>query len=300
VLVVGYPGQIDVFLAWLLSRLRRKPLVWDVFMSIYLIALERRLDQKSRLTIKLIYWLEKGALFLPDLLIQDTQQYVEWFNRNFGAHEDRFRLIPTGVDDRLFYQRENETGVPPKDIFTILYYGTFISNHGVDVIIEAARLLKDDHNIVFELIGDGPERERCEKKALSEELNHVRFINWLDQDELAMHIQRANLCLGVFGNTPQSLMTVQNKIYECLAMGKPLITGNGPAVDDAFKHCIHLFLCNRTPTSLAEGILTLKGDPKLRESLANTGRDYVVNNFGITKTGQRFREYLSALTYVSR
>jgi hypothetical protein len=38
VLVVGYPGQFDVVVAWLLSRLRRKPLVWDL-LSIYLIAL---------------------------------------------------------------------------------------------------------------------------------------------------------------------------------------------------------------------------------------------------------------------
>ncbi|TFH43913.1 MAG: hypothetical protein E4H01_11420, partial [Lysobacterales bacterium] len=36
VLVVGYPGQLDVFLAKFLCVWTRKPLVWDIFMSIYL------------------------------------------------------------------------------------------------------------------------------------------------------------------------------------------------------------------------------------------------------------------------
>ena len=54
VLVVGYPGQLDVFLARLLTWLQRKPLVWDIFMSIYLIALERGLDAKSRLGVDLL------------------------------------------------------------------------------------------------------------------------------------------------------------------------------------------------------------------------------------------------------
>ena len=39
VMVCGYPGQIDVFLGWVLTRLKGKLLVWDVFMSLYLISL---------------------------------------------------------------------------------------------------------------------------------------------------------------------------------------------------------------------------------------------------------------------
>ena len=54
VLVVGYPGPFDVFLARLLSWWRRRPLVWDVFMSVYLIAVERNLDVRSRFTVGLL------------------------------------------------------------------------------------------------------------------------------------------------------------------------------------------------------------------------------------------------------
>jgi hypothetical protein len=48
VMVVGYPGQFDVLLARVLTWLKRKPLAWDIFMSIYLITIERGLDQQSK------------------------------------------------------------------------------------------------------------------------------------------------------------------------------------------------------------------------------------------------------------
>ena len=63
VMVLGYPGQLDVFLARLLTWFHHKPLVLDMFMSVYLVALERKLDRKSKnmgdLYLKLIVKLPK-------------------------------------------------------------------------------------------------------------------------------------------------------------------------------------------------------------------------------------------------
>jgi len=81
--IVGYPGQFDVFLARGLAGLRRVPLVWDVFMSLPLIAAERGLDAKNAFIMAVLRRIEKTALRLPDLLIQDTAQYVEWFAENY-------------------------------------------------------------------------------------------------------------------------------------------------------------------------------------------------------------------------
>ena len=52
-------------LARILTWLHRKPLVLDVFMSIYLIAMERGLTVKHPMTGPLIYWAEKLAVFCP-------------------------------------------------------------------------------------------------------------------------------------------------------------------------------------------------------------------------------------------
>jgi glycosyltransferase involved in cell wall biosynthesis len=286
VLMVGYPGQFDVYLAWLLSRLRRKPLVWDIFMSIYLIALERGLDRRSRFTVNVIRWLERLACRLPDRLILDTPEYVGWFHRTHHVRPDRFRLVPTGADDRVYHV----VGAPATnaDTFTLIYYGTFIRNHGVPVIVEAAHLLADDPTIHFVLIGEGPEKAEAHALAEQYQLQNITFVEWVERDELPQRVAQADVCLGVFGTTPQSIMTVQNKIYEALAMRKPIITGDAPTIRAVLQHGEHVYLCERAnPQALAEAILVLKNDPVLREKLAANGQRLYYEQFDLLHNGQR-------------
>jgi glycosyltransferase involved in cell wall biosynthesis len=292
-MVVGYPGQMDVYLAWLLTRLRRRPLVWDVFMSIYLIALERGLERRSRFTVNMIRLIERWACRLPESLILDTREYVEWFQRQHEVGPDRFCLVPTGADDRVYYPIEVVDRNPR---FTAIYYGTFIRNHGVLTIVEAARLLSDVADIRFVLVGEGPEKAAVSAAVRQYGLANVELMGWMRREELVAQVAQADICLGVFGTTPQSLMTVQNKIYEALAMQKPLITGDSATVRNSFVDGEHLVLVNRTdPHDLAEKILQLWDDPDQRAQLAIQGYQRYCESFSTRKLGELTRSHLEAV-----
>jgi len=293
IMVVGYPGQFDVFVARLLTWTRRKPLVWDIFMSIYLIALERGLEERNHFTIGFLRWLEGLACRLPDLLILDTSEYVAWFEKTYHLPAGQFRLVPTGADDRIFHCLDTH---PSEDgLFHVLYYGTFIPNHGIRYIIEAARLLADDPAIHIEMIGDGPECELAQTLTRQYHLENVAFMQWLQKKELVQRVAQADICLGAFGATPQSLMTVQNKIYEGLAMAKPVVTGDSPAVRQALTHGVHVYLCARQdPPALAQAIQMLKTDPQLRNSLAENGYAVFHEKFDLFHIGQNFARCLLA------
>ena len=291
VMVLGYPGQLDVLLAWLLTRLRRKPLVLDVFMSIYLIAEERGLTQQHRFTARLIYEIERLACRLPDRLVLDTEEYVRWFQDRYGVDADRFRLVPTGADDRVF--RPVEPPHRDADCFRLLYYGTFIRNHGLEQVVRAAALLREHTDVVFELVGDGPERSRIEALACELGADNVQFGGWVEKSELPARAAAADVCLGAFGLTPQSLHTVQNKIYEGLAMRRPVLTGDSPTVRAALVHGRHVYLVPRgDPEALAEAVLVLKGDPDLRRKLAEEGYRLYRQQYTPTALGERLRKYL--------
>jgi glycosyltransferase involved in cell wall biosynthesis len=294
VLIVGYPGQLDVFIARLLSWLRRKPLVWDIFMSIYLIALERNLDQENKLAVGMLRALERNACSLPNLLIIDTSEYAKWFQITHGISKDRLRLVPTGADDRVFHPSNDYA---KKDQFLrIVYYGTFIPNHGVPYIMEAARLLANSQDIKFDLIGQGPDREFATAYKVKHELNNVQFIDWLDKESLVKHLAKADISLGAFGTTPQSLMTVQNKIYEGMAMGKAVVTGDSPAVRQVFEHCTHLYLCERAnPEALAQAILALYKNPELLSKLGIEGHNLYGKQYALEKLGALFSDHLASL-----
>lgn len=294
VMVLGYPGQLDVFLARLLTWLRRKPLVLDVFMSIYLIAVERGLVDRHPLTGRLIRWFESLALRLPDLLIQDTAEYVAWFQDFYGLEPARFRLVPTGADDRVF--RPVEVDGHDDGLFRVLYYGTFIPNHGVEQIIEAAKVLSVDPTVHFELVGQGPTRAQAMALVKEYSLTNVTFTDWVDKRELPRKASQADVLLCVFGTTPQSLMTVQNKIYEGLAMARPVITGDSPTVRSQLKNRTEILFVQRNNShALAQAILELYSKPGLRARLGERGHQTFVNRFSLEHVGKKFNEYLKDL-----
>ena len=294
VMIVGYPGQLDVFLAWVLTRISRKPLVLDIFMSLYLIAQERGIVQAHPLTGWLLHSLESIAYRLPELLIQDTENYVSWLISEYKLDEQRFRLMPTGADDRLF--APIDTASVKKDIFRVLYYGSYIPNHGVPYIMESVRSLKDTRDIMFICVGDGPDKANAEKFAAVHNLPNVEFVSWLPQDELVAYIAGADICLGAFGETPQSLMTVQNKIFECMAMGKLVVSGDSKAASAIFVHKQHIYLVERSnPEAISKAILTLFGDAGLREHIASNGYVLFKTEYNLDAQGQRFKKHLEGL-----
>lgn len=294
VIVCGYPGQFDVYLARLLSWWTHTPLVWDVFMSIYLIALERKLDAGNGIILDLLRRAERIACRLPDRLILDTPQYVAWFQDVHAVAADRFRLVPTGADSALFQ------ALPPRPPgarpFRVLYYGTYIPNHDAPTIVAAAHLLADYADIHFELVGDGPERAQCAALAAAAGLANVTFVDWLPQAALIARAADADICLGAFGATPQSLMTVQNKIYEGLALRRPVITGDSASVRAALCADEEVLLCaRRDPQALATAILRLYFDADLRSAMAVAGQRRFAADYTLEALGTRFRGHLAEL-----
>lgn len=293
-LVVGYPGHYDVFLARWLSWMRSKPLVWDVLNSLSLITLERGLHQRSPMTARIVRWLERLACRLPNLMILDTERFIAWFAETYGADPQRFRVVQIGADERYF--QPVEAPAKTDEVFRVIYYGTYIPNHGVGTIIEAAQILSGEPDILFELIGEGPEKPNAVAFTQEFALNNVTFISWMERHELTQRIASADLVLGVFGTTRQLNLTNNNKIYEGFAMRKPVISARTEALPTVLEHGVHLYLCEQgNAASLAEGILALKSDLQLRQRLSEQGYQVFYQHFDVTHIGQAFAAHLEAL-----
>jgi colanic acid biosynthesis glycosyl transferase WcaI len=54
-----------------------------------------------------------------------------------------------------------------------LYSGNIANKQGIEVLVEAASLLRDREDIVFVICGEGPNRKRL--RQLAEGLNNIQF-----------------------------------------------------------------------------------------------------------------------------
>ena len=269
VMIVGYAGHIDVFLAKLLNYLRHKPLIFDAFLSLYDIAVnEFKAAKHGSLKAGMIWLIDKYSCHISDIVLLDTYAHIKYFVEKFNLPYEKFICVWVGQDSEVFRplsikKRNNKLNV--------LFFGNYTPLHGAEYIIQAAKKLELYEDIHFTLIGNSPLYDKIHNLANSASLKNTTFIkDWLPYKVLREYIATADICLGVFGITEKTEKVIPCKIYDCLAMAKPIITSNSAAVREIMTDRENAILCKAgNPESIAEAIVLLRDNPNLRDKIAN-------------------------------
>lgn len=293
--IVGYNGYFDMPLAKLLAKTRRKVLIYTPVFPLYETSVEDRgyINKDSKKS-KAIHLIDEISCRLADLIIIETETYLNYYSKEFKIPKDKYFQIPLGADEINYFPRGENSPRNDSNTFRVLFYGKFIPLQGIPYIIKAAKLLEKDRDIKFEIIGSGQLSKNI--KNLAQELNikNVSFIEWINYREIPDYIQRADICLGIFGNTPKARRGIPIKVYEALSMKKPVITGDSPAVREVFDHKVNSILCEMAnPKALAGSILLLKNDKKLREDIAEAGFRLYQDRFSAKQLARKFEEALN-------
>jgi glycosyltransferase involved in cell wall biosynthesis len=265
----------------------------DILMSLHLVAEERGLTQKSPISGRLIFLLEKGGLKLPDLLLSENSAYEGYYCQKYYLAPEKFERVPHGADERVFHPRDVALD---NDFFRVTYHGTYLPSHGLDAVIGAAVTLREQSDIHFHFFGNGPDRVRIEQIAGDEKLDNVTFHGYVDQDVLLDSLACSHICLGVFGETKQSHFTIQNKVWEGLAMGRAVVSGDSKVVREALQDRQEIYLVRRNNAqAVAEAIMTLRDDPELREQMAQRGHQRFLRGNSISAIGAETERALRTL-----
>ncbi len=304
-MIVGFAGQGMTLFAKLITR---KPVVLDAFYSLYNTAVEDRKIHSSLSFAALYYWLlDWLSARVADLVLLDTEAHIEYYVRKFHVPREKFVRVFIGADDDIFASRSaGEDGPARRSMgeggdqrgkIIIRFYGAYIPLHGVEYIVQAAKLLEKEPCIQFELLGDG--QTYAAARALAEELRltNLSFIGRrIPYDELPAWIAGADICLGIFGATEKARRVIPNKVYECVAMKKPVITMDSPAIRELFDEREVYLVPAANPEAIAAGIMTLKTQPKRARALAENGFEKFRDCAAPTVIGKELREILQSLS----
>jgi|SRR2546427_1039100 len=274
--VVGYWGHIDVFFLAPFAKLKRKPIIFDAFFSLYDTAIsDWELAPKNSWLARLCHFVDWSACRLATLVLVDTKAQRNFFCQEFGLAKKKVRWLYMGADEAVFAPYPDPPSPPP---FRVLYVGNYVPLHGVPIILQAARLL-DREEIEFWLIGENHLEDPVLKDLLSNSNpERVKFYPWMPPHELRAKIGDADICLGVFGTSCKAKRVIPGKAFLALAMGKPLITGDSMAARELLEDGKNAILCEMgSSRALVDAIVRLQRDPLLRRRIGTEGRKLFLN-----------------------
>jgi glycosyltransferase involved in cell wall biosynthesis len=286
---VGFYGHLLMIPIGLLGK---HPIIFDAFVSTYdtLTSDRHSFTPKSHIG-KLAAFLDRYACHFANRILLDTHAHEEYFSTTLGVPNNKLCSLPVSCNEEIFYPK----GISI-DKTLVLSYSSYLPIHGIETIIEAAEILRNEQ-IQFVLIGQGPLYKKIFSYANELSLKNVTFKPPITLQCLSEEIAAASICLGGhFGISDKANRVIPGKIYQMLAMGKPVIAADSLANKELLQHGISAYLCPPgNPTALAKAILDLHHDPLLCIRIGMGGRKIYENFCSETIVTEKLRKLVSEL-----
>jgi glycosyltransferase involved in cell wall biosynthesis len=215
-----------------------------------------------------------------------------------GVDPDRVTVVPNGVDAELFQPQ-------PKDPALVGRYGLdgrftfgYVSNldhprENQELLVDATKVLSGrGRRVRCLIIGDGRRREELEAYARGAGVGTaVKFTGRVPHDEVQGHYAILDAFVVPRKDERAARMVTPLKPYEALAMARPLVVANLPAlVEIAEPEERGLVFADGDPEGLADALERLMDDAALGERLGSAGQAWVAKERSWVDNGPRFRE----------
>ena len=115
--------------------------------------------------------------------------------------------------------------------------------------------IADRFEIRFHILGDGPDgavvEEEVRQRAMENVVLDRRFVS---RRELEENLASADAVLGVFGSTAKTGRVVPCKVYDGLAAGLPVVTGDGAGPRELLTHGENALLVDRSDEGIDKNV----------------------------------------------
>jgi len=292
--VIG--SSVHPLAAWAGQRLARRhkvPFIFEIrdLWPQTLIDMGRIADNGilARLLRKLEKWLcDRAAIVV--VLLPKAHEYLE----AQGVARNKVIHIPNGVELSDYPAPNPPDRTRP---FTLMYFGAHGGANGLDNLLSAMSLLRDQP-ILLRLVGDGPMKAELVKRAEKVGLDKVIFEDPVPKNEIRNVAAEANAFVFNLIDSPVFKFGISsNKLFDFMAARRPV-----------------LFACNTTnniiedsgggltvppddPKALAGAVMKLANaiDATLDE-MGDAGRSYVENSHSYELLAKRLATSLEAIT----
>jgi glycosyltransferase involved in cell wall biosynthesis len=284
VVLIGYFGHLDVLLARVLARRKRR--VLDMFLSVYdTVVLDRNTVDSASLQARLARLLDRLAVRASDLALLDTSQQVDFVTGELGLPAGKLAVVPVGAEPWRFPAGPPPEGGPLK----VLFYSSFIPLHGAETVARAIRQV-DGEEIAFTVVGRGQDRAAFDREVAG--LDGVSVHDWVSYEHLGELVAGHQVVLGLFGVTGKAWRVVPGKVYQAACAARAVVTADTPAMRAAFDPDEVVLVPHGDPDALATALRGLIKDRARVVELGHRARSRFERDYTPAAIGPRLVELL--------
>jgi glycosyltransferase involved in cell wall biosynthesis len=221
-------------------------------------------------------WLEKLELVLyrrAARIVALTTSFKQNLTRR-GIDGRKIEVVINGVDLSRYAPRPRDRDLAarcclPENDFTVGYIGTHGMAHALENVLEAAALLRDQA-VRFLFVGAGAERRNLIAEASRRQLRNVSFVPAQAKEMMPAVWSLCDVALVHLKDTPLFETVIPSKIFEAMAMGKPVLLASpeGEASRIVKWDNTGLHVPAQHPEELAAAVLFLKENPDFTRELS--------------------------------
>jgi glycosyltransferase involved in cell wall biosynthesis len=261
----------------------------------------------NKAIIRLSYWFERYVYRRAARINVLTPAFREVLLREKGVPAAKLLFIPNAADfslsdevlaafDPQAFREEHGLG----GRFVITYVGAHgLANHLIQ-LLDAAELLRDTP-VLFQLIGDGMQKEMLVQEASQRGLENVRFVDPVSKKEVFKYIAASDMGASVLKRVDTFKTIYSNKTFDYMACRKPILL----AIDGVSRELVEAAQCGvfaepERPEDIAAKIRLYLANPQLLGVQGENGYRYAKAHFDRTVLAEGYLEGLRGCWLASR
>jgi len=290
------PQFFNGLAGYFVSRLKRGPWVLEIRdlwpESILAVGAIR-----NQTLIRILRWLEAFAYRKCDRIVPVTDAF-ERHMVEMGVRADKITVIKNGASLDFYDADASDDGLREelglKGKFVAAYFGTHGMAHHLETVLEAAARLVADERVVFVLVGDGAERVRLEQQLESMKLDNVLMLGQQPKVKMPALWAMCDASLVLLRRTDLFKTVIPSKIFEAMAMAKPIVIGvEGESKDIIEAAGAGIAITPEDAKGLASTVAALAADADACDAYGRGGKAYVHANFDRKVLAGRYENLLS-------
>lgn len=247
----------DEAIMWMVSFIPSKRIIWESHIGAW-------------------NFFARGLVRRSNVLVVITEGLKDFYVRH-GVSEKKILVAHDGIDVRAFENPEVQEVAQkrlglPRDKKIALYIGRVDGWKGVDVFLEASRLLPSE--IIAVVIGG----EEKQVSALRGKYPHVIFIGYRPYRDISNNQAAGDVLVlpNTGKNTISALFTSPLKLFSYMASGRPIVASDLPSIREILNDDVGYLVHADNPQAFADGIVRACSEESISEQKAQGAKSLVI------------------------